>query len=162
MSGILRPTGVHRAVLAGVAALVLLTGCGRDGGQSTTGTPDGTPVAAADSSTTSARADGADFCRSAAGIDDRVDSALTDRRDDDPSVADAFRQIATELRGIPAPAAITSDWGAMAAGLDRMADAFGGLDVTDLDSLEALDRAEGDLTAASRRVETYLSDECGL
>ena len=56
------------------------------------------------------------------------------------------------MRGIEAPDAISSDWGAMAAGLDRMADAFAGIDdITDLDSLEALDRAEGDLTSASRR-----------
>jgi hypothetical protein len=51
----------------------------------------------------------------------------------------------------------------MAAGPDRMADAFAGIDdITDLHSIESLDRAEGDLTAASRNVDAYLSDECGL
>jgi hypothetical protein len=101
--------------------------------------------------------------RPAAGIDQRVDAALSDLEGDDPSVTDAFRQIATELRGIEAPDAIRSDWEAMAAGLDRMADAFAGIDsITDLDSLEALDRAEGGLTAAGRNVDEYLADECGL
>ncbi|SDZ12605.1 hypothetical protein SAMN05660209_04761, partial [Geodermatophilus africanus] len=62
-----------------------------------------------------------------------------------------------------APDAIRSDWEAMAAGLDRMADAFAGVDsLTDLDSLEALDQAEGDLTTAGRNVDDYLADECGL
>jgi hypothetical protein len=67
------------------------------------------------------------------------------------------------LRGIDAPDAIRSDWEAMAAGLDRMADAFADIDdITDLDSIESLDRAEGDLSTASTNVDTYLSDECGL
>ena len=105
----------------------------------------------------------ADFCTQAAGMDERVDSALSDLEGNDPSVTDAFRQIATELRGIDAPDAIRSDWEAMAAGLDRMADAFADIDdITDMDALESLDRAEGDLTTASTNVETYLSDECGL
>jgi hypothetical protein len=105
----------------------------------------------------------ATFCVQAAGIDQRVDSALSDLEGNDPSVTDAFRQIATELRGIDAPNAISSDWEAMAAGLDRMANAFADIDdITDLDSIESLDRAEGDLTTASTNVDTYLSDECGL
>ncbi len=61
-------------------------------------------------------------------------AALSDPEGDDPSVPDAFRQIATELRGIDAPDAIRSNWEAMAAGLDRMADAFADVDtVLDLD-----------------------------
>jgi hypothetical protein len=82
--------------------------------------------------------------------------------DDDPSVSEAFHQIATELRGITAPEAITADWESMAAGLDRMADAFADLDITDLDSLDSLDQAEGDLTEASTNVDDYLSEECGI
>ncbi|HEV3364939.1 MAG TPA: hypothetical protein VG795_12525, partial [Acidimicrobiia bacterium] len=75
----------------------------------------------------------------------------------------AFRQIATELRGIDAPDAIRSDWEAIAAGLDRVADASADVDtVPDLDSPEALEQAEGDLTTAGRNVDDYLADECGL
>jgi hypothetical protein len=44
-----------------------------------------------------------------------------------------------------------------------MADAFAGIDsITDLDSLEGLEQAEGDLTTAGRNVDEYLADECGL
>jgi hypothetical protein len=160
MSRSVRPTpNLYRAALAGAAAVVLLTACG--GGGDVAGSPATTGAAGGDASGTSASGAG-DFCDRAEGIDQRVDSALSDLEGDDPSVADAFRQIATELRGITAPAAIAPDWEAMTAGLDRMADAFADLDLTDLDSLESLDRAEGDLTAASTTVDDYLSDECGI
>jgi len=43
-----------------------------------------------------------------------------------------------------------------------MAEAFADVAVTDPDTLVALEEAEGDLTAASTRVETYLRDECGI
>ncbi len=144
----------------GAAAVVLLTACG---GGSEAGSATATPAAGQSEEGTAAADGAADFCARAAGIDQRVDAALSDLEGDDPSVTDAFRQIATELRGIEAPDAISSDWEAMAAGLDRMADAFAGIDdITDLHSIESLDRAEGDLTAASRNVDAYLSDECGL
>jgi ABC-type glycerol-3-phosphate transport system substrate-binding protein len=161
MSRTVRTLDLFRTGLAGAAAVVLLTACG--GGGSEAGSATATPAAGQSGEGTAAADGAADFCAQAAGIDQRVDSALSDLEGDDPSVTDAFRQIATELRGIEAPDAISSDWEAMAAGLDRMADAFAGIDdITDLDSLEALDRAEGDLTTASTNVDAYLSDECGL
>jgi len=145
--------------LALVAALAV-TACGGDDGDAAAGSP--APTSAAASDATGATSGSADFCAQAEGIDQRVDSALSDLEGDDPSVADAFRQIATELRAITAPEAIADDWASMAAGLDRMADAFADLDLTDVDSLEALDRAEGNLTEAGSRVDDYLSDECGI
>jgi hypothetical protein len=164
MSRTLHPTAsLCRAGVAGAAAVLLLTACGGNGDGSPTGTPEAAGTARTDAAEATPDPGAADFCTRAAGIDERVDSALSDVEGDDPSVTGAFRQIATELRGIDAPDAISSDWEAMAAGLDRMADAFADVDdVTDLDSIELLDRAERDLTAASTDVETYLSDECGL
>jgi hypothetical protein len=149
MSRTLRPS--TRPVLfgvAGAAAVVLLTGCGGSDGSSAEASPAG--------------ASSDEFCDRAAGIDARVDSALSDLDEDGPSVPDAFRAIAVELRSISAPAAISSEWDEMASGLDQMADAVAGLDITDLDSLDELDRASNDLTAASTTVEDYLGDECGL
>jgi hypothetical protein len=145
-----------RAALAGAAVAVLLTACGGDDGDG--GLPDTAPAAGGDTSADPA-VDA--FCGEAEGLDQRVDAALSDLDGGDPSVVDAFRQIAIELRGISAPAEISSDWSAMAAGLDRMADAFDDLDITDLDSLDSLDAAEGDLDEASTSVEDYLSTECG-
>ncbi len=160
MSRTVRTLDLFRIGVAGGAAVVLLTACGGGGSEADSAT---TPAAGQSEEGTAAADGAADFCAQAAGIDQRVDSALSDLEGDDPSVPDAFRQIATELRGIDAPDAISSDWEAMAAGLDRMADAFAGIDdLTDLDSIESLDRAEGDLTAASTNVDNYLGDECGL
>ena len=150
-----RDLHLFRAGLAGAAAVVLLASCG-DGGSS------GADAAATTRAAGEATGEGdGDFCDRAAGIDERVDAAL-DGMEGDPSLADAFRQIADDLRAIEAPGAITADWGSMAAGLDRMADAFGQVDVTDLDSLEVLEQAEGDLTEASSSVDDYLGDECGI
>jgi hypothetical protein len=144
------------AGVAGAAAVVLLTACGGDGGNDSSDTPQATSGEAAGAPESD------DFCSRAADIDDRVDAALSDLDDGDASLSDAFSQIAIELRAISAPAAIASDWEAMAAGLDRMADALADFDITDLDSLESLDAAEGDLTTASDNVDSYLSDECGI
>jgi hypothetical protein len=160
MSRTLRPIPLPvRAVVAGATAVVLLTACAGDGGDPADDSA-GQAGRAASGSTTAAGAD--EFCHRAAGIDGRVDDALADLDDGDASLSAAFHQIAVELRGITAPAAISSDWAAMAAGLDRMADALADVDLTDLDSLESLDGAEGDLTSSSHDVDTYLSEECGL
>jgi hypothetical protein len=142
-----------RAGVAGAAAIVLLTACGGGGGNE--------PAATA-ASDTAAAPDTGNFCSQAGDIDERVDAALSDLDGGDASLSDAFSQIAVELRGISAPAEISSDWAALAAGLDRMADALADVDITDLDSLDSLDEAEGDLTTAGDQVEAYLSDECGL
>jgi hypothetical protein len=153
------PTTVRGCVtvVAGAAAVVLLTACGGDGESSAKSSP-----AQTQAEQTSGSAGGDDFCAQAADLDQRVESALSDVEGDDPSVADAFRQLAEELRGIDAPEPIAADWDAMAAGLDRMAEAFTDLDITDSESLATLDQAEGDLSAASSNVETYLRDECGI
>jgi hypothetical protein len=149
---------VFRVGIGGAVVVVLLAACG--GGSSEADAPEAT--AAEQSEEGTAVPDGlAEFCSQAAGIDERVDSALSDV-EGDPSLTDAFREIADDLRGIEAPAAIASDWNALAAGLDRMAEAFGQVDITDLDSLEVLEQAEGDLTEVSENVDQYLGDECGL
>jgi ABC-type glycerol-3-phosphate transport system substrate-binding protein len=146
-----------RAAVGGAAAVVLLAACG--GGDSDA---DAATTPAASQGGETAAADGAaDFCAQAAGIDERVDAALSDDGND-PSLAEAFRRIAVDLRGIEPPDAIAADWTALAAGLDRMADAFGQVDVTDLGSLEALEQAEDGMTEAGDRVDEYLGDECGI
>jgi hypothetical protein len=161
MSRTVRPIPIVYRAGVGGAAVLLLTACG-GAGRTATEPPDRTDVSAAEASAPTAASGAPAFCSQAAGIDQRVDSALSDRDDDLPSLPDVFRQIAGELRDIAAPAEITSDWEAMASGLDRMADAFADLDLTDLDSLDALDRAEAGLTEASTGVERYLDEECGI
>jgi len=147
-----------RAGVAAAAAAVLLTACGGDGQESASGSAEtsGTAGGTTEGSGTS------DFCAQAEGIDQRVEDALSGAEDDDPSVPDAFRQIALELRDVQPPDAIRDDWTELSAGLDRMADAFTELDLTDPGSLELLDEAEGNLTTASDNVDRYLRDECGI
>jgi hypothetical protein len=153
-----RTLSASRACAAAAAAVLLFTACGDSGN-------DTSPAdVAAESDEADATGGGgeADFCTQAAGIDERVEEAVSDAGSEDPSVAAAFREIAEELRAIEAPEAISSDWSAMAGGLDRMADALADVDLTDPGSLSALEEAEGDLSEASGNVEDYLRDECGI
>ena len=149
-----------RATLAGAAAVVLLAACG-GGGSGADSSATGS-AAEPDAAETAAGSGDADFCAQAAGIDERVDEALADLEGNDPSVAEAFRQIAEELRAIEAPDEIATDWNALAGGLDRLSESFADFDVTDPESLAAMEQAEGDLSEASANVETYLRDECGI
>jgi hypothetical protein len=147
-----------RACVVTAAAVLLFAACGDSG-------DDTSPAdVAAESDEADATGGGseADFCTQAAGIDQRVEEAMSDAGGEDPSVASAFREIAEELRAIEAPSAISSDWSAMAGGLDRMADALAEVDLTDPGSLSALEEAEGGLSEASSNVEDYLRDECGI
>ena len=153
-----RTSNARHAVVVG-AVLVSLAACG---GGDDDATSSASTSAGADATESAAASGGSDFCTQAAGIDQRVESARSDLEGDDPSVADAFGQIAEELRAMDPPEQIASDWDAMAAGLDRMAEAFADFDITDPDSLTALEEAEGDLSTASANVETYLRDECGI
>ena len=147
--------------LVGATAAVLLSACGGDGDPAADASP-ASGAAEPSASESSAGSAGSDFCAEAAAMDQRVDSALSDVEGADPSVPDAFRQISEELRAMEPPAAIASDWEALAGGLDRMAEAFSDFDITDADSVAALEAAEGDLSTASENVETYLREECGI
>jgi hypothetical protein len=145
-----------RLVLGG-AAVVLLAACGGDGGESA-----GEPATTQDAADGSAAESGdSEFCTRAAGIDERVEAALTDLGDD-ASLSDTLRELGTELRSVEAPAAIADDWEALAGGLDRLAGALTDVDLTDPDSLTTLDELEGDLDTASGNVDAYLRDECGI
>jgi hypothetical protein len=148
------------AALAGAAVLLLVGACGDSGGDG--GSAAESSAAGTAPAETSAAAGQDEFCSQAADIEKRVESALSDLADDDPSVAEAFEQVAAELRDIQPPDAIASDWEALAGGLDELAAAFADFDITDSDSLAALEAAEGDLTSASDNVEAYLRDECGI
>jgi hypothetical protein len=152
------------AHLAGAAAVVLLAACSGNGDSTADSTPAGSTPASepAESEPGGTNASGDDFCAQAADIDQRVESSLNDLEGEDPSVADAFTELAAELREMEPPDAIASDWDAMAGGLDRMATAFADFDLTDPDTLAALEAAEGELTEASSNVEDYLREECGI
>ena len=149
----IRPGPVH---LAGAAAILLLAACGDDEGAAS-GSRAGSGAAE-----TSVAGGESEFCTRAAQLDQRVESALSDLEGAGASVRDAFEQLAEELRAMEPPEAIASDWEALAGGVDQLAAAFAEFDITDPDSLAALEDAEQRLTTASDNVETYLRDECGI
>ena len=158
-----RTLSLSRAGVAGAAAVVLLAACGGgDGGESATDSPATASAAESSAAETTAASGAEDFCTQAAGIDERVDSALSDLGGDQPSVPDAFRQAAEEVRAIDAPGEIATDWEALAGGLDRIGDALSNIDITDPESRATLEDVEGDLSTASTNVENYLRDECGI
>jgi hypothetical protein len=157
-----RTLSLSRAGVAGAAAVVLLAACGGDGGESATDSPATASAAESSAAETTAASGAEDFCTQAAGIDERVDSALSDLEGDEPSVPDAFRRAAEEVRAIDAPGEIATDWEALAGGLDRIGDALSNIDITDPESLATLEDVEGDLSTASTNVENYLRDECGI
>ena len=157
-----RTLSLSRAGVAGAAAVILLAACGGDGGESATDSPATASPAESSAAKTTATSGAEDFCTQAAGIDERVDSALSDLGGDQPSVPDAFRQAAEEVRAIDAPGEIATDWEALAGGLDRIGDALSNIDITDPESLATLEDVEGDLSTASTNVENYLRDECGI
>jgi hypothetical protein len=152
-----RVMGLCRAGIAGGAAIVLLTACG--GGSSSESSA--TTTAAGGSAEETTASGDSDFCARAADIDQRVDAALSDLGDD-PSIADAFRELGEELRAIEPPEEIAADWQTQADGLDQIADALADLDITDPEALARLEEITNDLSTASDNVETYLRDECGL
>jgi hypothetical protein len=149
-----------RPGLAGAAALVLLTACG--GGGYGGGSSAESTAAEGSATETSAGSGQGDFCAQAARIDERVDSALSDVAKDDPSIADAFHQLADEIRAVEPPEEIAADWKTQADGLDRIADTLPGIDITDPDSLAKLEDLDQGLTKASENVTTYLHDQCGI
>src|SRR3712207_4714989 len=123
------PSTVLRSATAvsGALAVMLLVACSGDADSSADSSPAQTQAAQPSGS------GGDDFCARAADLDERVETALSDVEGDDPSVADAFRRLADEMRDVDAPDAIASDWDSMAAGLDRMSEAFADLDVANSD-----------------------------
>ena len=157
-----RTLSLSRAGVAGAAAVILLAACGGDGGESATDSPATASPAESSAAETTATSGAEDFCTQAAGIDERVDSALSDLGGDETSVPEAFRQAAEEVRAIDAPGEIATDWEALAGGLDRIGDALSNIDITDPESLATLEDVEGDLSTASTNVENYLRDECGI
>ncbi len=147
-----RCLAVCRTGVAGAAAVILLTACGGDGGSSTDD---------ADSTAAETGAASEEFCNRAGDIDERVDEVLAELGDGS-SVPEAIHATADELRAIEAPPAISDDWTALVDGLDQIADALADLDITDGESVAALEDIGNRLDSASTNVENYLDEECGI
>jgi hypothetical protein len=85
---------------------------------------------------------------------------------DPASLAPALQQAADKIRAIKPPSEIAADWTAVADGIEQIAQAFAGANVTDPASASALQQRTtgiiGQLSAPATNVQNYLAEKCGL
>ena len=156
-----RAASVHRVGLSVAAALVLLTACGGSGKDNSASSS----TRASSSSETSAKAARSEFCTQAAGIESSDSSAVTDESDP-ASIQQALQTAVRKIRAIHAPSEISSDWTALADGVEQLATAFGNVNFKDPNAVASFEATannlEKQLSGASANVQKYLSDKCGL
>jgi hypothetical protein len=156
-----RARSAHRVGMSVAAALVLLAACsgsGKDNNASST-------KASSSVSETTAKAAGSEFCTQAAAVESSVGSAVTDSSDP-ASIRQALQTAVSKIRAIHAPSEISSDWTALADGVEQLATAFGNVNFKDPNAVASFqataNNLEQQLSGASANVEKYLSDKCGL
>jgi hypothetical protein len=155
-----RTSTVYRAGVSVAAAVVLLTACGgsdKNNSASSSGK--------AGASETTAGAAGSEFCTKAAAIESSVTSAVANQADPS-SIPQALRTAVAQIRAIDPPSEISSDWGALADGVEQLAAAFASVDFKDQAAVASFQQTasnlETRLSGASAHVEKYLSEKCGL
>jgi hypothetical protein len=156
---------VCRAGLSVAAAVVLLTACGGSDNGGSSASASASSGTSSSASQTSAGAADSEFCTQAAGPLSAVQPALSGQGDP-PSLAPALQQAADKIRAIKPPSEIAADWTAVADGIEQIAQAFAGANVTDPASASALQQRTtgiiGQLSAPATNVQNYLAEKCGL
>ena len=158
---------LFRIGLAGAAAVAMLSACGGgssdDTASSSSSSSETSSSSSSSSSSSAPEADSA-FCQQAAGLQTQL--ASTPDLSDPAAAAPAFQQIADSVRGIDAPAEISSDWNALADGLEQIGQLFATTDFNDPNQAAAaqqqIAQLESTLSSASTNVESYLTDQCGI
>lgn len=145
----------RRAVILLVPVLVLGAGCGDDDDVSASG----------------------GFCDRARLLDRQMTNLEEQFGSEDVPSGEAFEETADAIGGLAegAPTAIRGDLETLEEGVREIAEIFGDIDLSDpaalsdpenMDQLEQMSERmqalDADIGDASERVETYLSDECGL
>jgi hypothetical protein len=161
-----RPLAACRSGFTVAAALVLLTACGGSGDDDTASSSTSRSSAAATSSA-SASPEAADpaFCASAGRLLSGLTPALTGATDP-ATLAPTLTQAATDARQVVPPQSIAADWTALTDGLDQFAKAAAAVNVDDTASAAQFEQVKNQLVTglagAAVRVQTYLSQQCGL
>src|SRR3954467_15341077 len=122
-----RTLTVCRHGLPVVAAVVLLTACGGSGNNDSASS---SSKASSSASETKADAAGSEFCTKAAAVESNVSSAVTDQSDP-ASIKQALQNAVAQIRAIDPPSEISSDWTALADGVEQLAAAFSDVDLRD-------------------------------
>ena len=152
-----------RTGLSVAAVVVLLSACGGSGNDTSASS---SSSARSSASQTSAETAGSEFCTQAAAALSSVEPAFTASGTDPTTLAPALQQAADQVRSIDPPSEISSDWAALADGIEQFAQAFASVDVNDPASAAALQQRTsqilGSLSASATNVQTYLSEQCGL
>jgi hypothetical protein len=159
-----RTLTVCRNGLSVAAAAVLLTACSGSGDDdSASSSSSGTSSSASE---TSADAAGSEFCTEAAAALSEVEPAFTGQGGDPAALAPALQRAADQVRAIEPPSQISSDWTALADGIEQFAQAFAEVNVNDPASASALQQRTteiiGSLSTSATNVQNYLGEECGL
>jgi hypothetical protein len=159
-----RTLTVGRSGLALAAAVVLLTACGgSDEDDSAAPTSSSTSSSAAE---TSAEPADSEFCTQASAALEEVTPAFGTGQEDPAALATALQAAAERVRTIEPPAAIESDWTALADGIEQFAQLFATANPADPASQAEVQQRTGEilgtLSTAATNVQTYLSTECGI
>ena len=117
------------------------------------------------------------FCDRARLLDRQMNTLEEQFGGEDVPSSEAFEETADAIGGLAdgAPTAIKGDLETLEDGVREIADIFGDIDLSDPAALtdpantekleqmgERMEALDTDIGEASERVETYLSDECGL
>ncbi|TFV86460.1 hypothetical protein [Blastococcus sp. CT_GayMR16] len=159
-----RSLTVCRNGLSVAAAVVLLTACGGSGDDDNQSSASSATSSSASETTADAAA--SEFCTQAADALNDVEPAFSGQGSDPAALAPALQEAADKVRAIDPPSEISSDWTALADGIEQFAQAFAEVNVNDPASASALQQRTteiiGSLSTSATNVQTYLATECGL
>ena len=160
-----RPLAACRSGFTVAAALVLLTACGGSGEDDSASSSTARSAATTSSAPASAEAADPAFCASAGRLLAGLTPALTGATDP-ATLAPTLTQAATDARQAVPPQSIAADWTALTDGLDQFAKAAAAVNVDDTASAAQFEQVKNQLVTvlagAAVRVQTYLSQQCGL
>lgn len=161
-----------RLTLAGGAIVLALTGCSggsnaNNAASTSSAAQTSASSAAATTSSSSAPApagDAAAFCGQAQSFVNQVQAAAESQQQTD--FAQKLPALVGELQSITPPPAIAADWQTALSGLQQLATAFQGVDLTDPQQVQQLEQKiapiETQLGASSQHIEDYLKTQCGI
>jgi hypothetical protein len=160
-----RTLTVCRTGLSMAAAVVLLSACGGSGNDTAASSSSSARSSASESSTGTGAGAGSEFCTQAASALSSVEPALSGSENDPASLGPALQQAAEKVRAIDPPSEISSDWAALADGIEKIAQIVvreGTAEPTSTAAQQEVGAVIGSLSNSATKVQTYLSTKCGL
>jgi hypothetical protein len=163
----MRLTTPLKTVLAGSAALALLTACssGSDDTSSSSSSAAGSSSAAEQTSQVP-DAETAAFCDDTTSAFTDLESAFSSASDDPTAIPALLAQASDRLEGIEPPAEISTAWTSFTGALDTAATAVQGVDLTTPEGQQqfaaAFTALQGTATQDQAVLQEYLTTTCGF